>query len=401
MTLNINDYTYTLPPERIATYPLEKRDQSKLLVYDKGTIRHETFPAIAALLPDNTLLFFNNTKVIPARLHFHKDTGAVIEVFLLHPVLPSTLVMEAMQAHRSCTWKCTIGNVKRWKDDQSLTNTFQGVALEATLRNRDEGLVEFHWTTDHSFAEVVSLAGETPLPPYLHRKPEQSDRERYQTIYSQHDGAVAAPTAGLHFTPEVFDALKQRNIPHDFVTLHVSAGTFQPVKVENAAEHRMHNEQVVIHRQNIANLLTEKYIVPVGTTSMRTLESLYWFGVKLIGNPEALFSISQHDPYTQVGALPSRSEALHAVARHMDHHDLDVLTGETSIYIMPGYTFRVCDALITNFHQPGSTLILLVAAFLGEDWRTVYDEALRGGYRFLSYGDSSFLIPRKSGADLH
>ncbi|MBL0744955.1 S-adenosylmethionine:tRNA ribosyltransferase-isomerase [Chryseolinea lacunae] len=394
MTLNINDYTYALPPERIATYPLEKRDQSKLLVYDRGTIRHETFPSIAALLPDNAMLFFNNTKVIPARLHFHKDTGAIIEVFLLHPVLPSSLVMEAMQAHGTCTWKCTIGNVKRWRDDQPLSNTFQGVALEATLRNREEGLVEFHWTTDHSFAEVVSLAGETPLPPYLHRKPEQNDRERYQTIYSQHDGAVAAPTAGLHFTPEVFDALKQRNIPHDFVTLHVSAGTFQPVKVENAAEHLMHNEQVVIHRENIANLLAGKYIVPVGTTSMRTLESLYWFGVKLLANREAPFSITQHDPYTHAGNLPARHEALQAVARHMDDRDLDVLTGETSIYIMPGYTFRVCDALITNFHQPGSTLILLVAAFLGEDWRTVYDEALRGDYRFLSYGDSSFLIPR-------
>ena len=396
MDISISDYTYTLPPERIAVYPLANRDQSKLLFYDRGTIHHQIFSSLPGLLPSNSLLFFNDTKVIPARLHFQKDTGAVIEIFLLHPVLPSTLVMEAMQAHRRCTWHCTLGNLKRWKDEP-LFKTFQGVTLKATLRDREAGLVEFEWATDHSFAEVVNLAGETPLPPYLHRKAEQADRERYQTIYSHHEGAVAAPTAGLHFTPAIFDQLKAKGIAHDFVTLHVSAGTFQPVKVENAVEHVMHNEQVVVTRGNLDRLLSGRYIVPVGTTSMRTLESLYWYGVKLLKDPRAVFTISQHEAYAAADRWPARDEALRAVADYMDRNQLDLLTGETSIYIMPGYTFRVCEALITNFHQPGSTLILLVAAFIGEDWRKVYNESLANNYRFLSYGDSSLLIPRTKG----
>jgi len=396
MDISISDYTYTLPPERIAIYPLANRDQSKLLFYDRGAIDHQVFSSLPDLLPADSLLFFNDTKVIPARLHFQKDTGAVIEIFLLHPVLPSTLVMEAMQAHHRCTWQCTLGNLKRWKDEP-LFKTFHGITLKATLRDRETGLVEFEWATEHSFAEVVTLAGETPLPPYLHRKAEQADRERYQTIYSHHEGAVAAPTAGLHFTPAVFEQLNAKGIAHDFVTLHVSAGTFQPVKVENAVEHVMHNEQVVVTRANLTHLLAGRYIVPVGTTSMRTLESLYWYGVKLLKDPQAVFTISQHEAYAAADRWPSRDEALRAVVGYMDRNQLDLLTGETSIYIMPGYTFRVCEALITNFHQPGSTLILLVAAFIGEDWRKVYNESLANGYRFLSYGDSSLLIPRTKG----
>ena len=396
MDISISDYTYTLPPERIAVYPLANRDQSKLLFYDRGVIDHQIFSSLPDLLPADTLLFFNDTKVIPARLHFQKDTGAVIEIFLLHPVLPSPLVMEAMQAHHRCTWQCTLGNLKRWKDEP-LFKTFHGITLKATLRDREEGLVEFEWATEHSFAEVVNLAGETPLPPYLHRKPEQADRDRYQTIYSHHEGAVAAPTAGLHFTPAIFEQLKAKGIAHDFVTLHVSAGTFQPVKVENAVEHVMHNEQVVVTRANLDRLLSGRYIVPVGTTSMRTLESLYWYGVKLLKDPRAVFTISQHEAYAAADRWPSRDEALRAVLTYMERNQLDLLTGETSIYIMPGYTFRVCEALITNFHQPGSTLILLVAAFIGADWRKVYNESLANGYRFLSYGDSSLLIPRTEG----
>jgi S-adenosylmethionine:tRNA ribosyltransferase-isomerase len=393
MNISISNYTYTLPPERIAIYPLANRDQSKLLFYDRGVIDHHRFSSLPDLLPADSLLFFNDTKVIPARLHFEKDTGAVIEIFLLHPVLPSSLVVEAMQARHRCTWQCTLGNLKRWKDEP-LFKTFHGITLKATLRDREEGLVEFEWATDHSFAEVVDLGGETPLPPYLHREAEQADRERYQTIYSHHEGAVAAPTAGLHFTPAIFEQLKAKGITHDFVTLHVSAGTFQPVKVENAVEHVMHNEQVVVTRGNLDHLLSGRYIVPVGTTSMRTLESLYWYGVKLLKDPQAVFTISQHEAYAADGRWPSRDEALRAVVGYMERNQLDLLTGETSIYIMPGYTFRVCEALITNFHQPGSTLILLVAAFIGEDWRKVYNESLTHGYRFLSYGDSSLLIPR-------
>jgi S-adenosylmethionine:tRNA ribosyltransferase-isomerase len=395
MDISISDYTYTLPPERIAVYPLANRDQSKLLFYDKGVIRHQVFSSLPDLLPADSLLFFNDTKVIPARLHFQKDTGAIIEIFLLNPVLPSALVVEAMQTHHRCTWQCTVGNVKRWKDEP-LFKSFHGITLKATLRDREKGLVEFEWATDHSFAEVVNLAGETPLPPYLHRKAEQADRERYQTIYSHHEGAVAAPTAGLHFTPAIFEQLKAKGIAHDFVTLHVSAGTFQPVKVENAAEHVMHNEQVVVTRRNLDHLLSGRYIVPVGTTSMRTLESLYWYGVKLLNDPQAVFTISQHEAYAAADRWPSRDEALRAVVDYMERNQLDLLMGETSIYIMPGYRFRVCEALITNFHQPGSTLILLVAAFIGEDWRKVYSESLVNGYRFLSYGDSSLLVPEGS-----
>ena len=393
MQLNINEFTYPLPAERIAAYPLDNRDQSKLLVYESGKIMHKQFHSIAACVPTNSLLFFNDTKVIPARLHFQKGSGAEIEIFLLNPILPSGLVLEAMQADHACTWKCTIGNLKRWKDGNPLINNFQGITVEATLQNREEGVVEFRWNTGQTFAEVLCLMGETPLPPYIRRKAEASDRERYQTIYSHYDGAVAAPTAGLHFTTEVFESLQKMNIQTDFITLHVSAGTFQPIKVENVAAHTMHHEQLVVSRRNIENLLQNKFIISVGTTSLRTLESMYWYGVKLLKDPGATFSISQHDPYRFQEPLPSRVEALTAIAQYMDEHGKNSITGETSIYILPGYTFRICQALITNFHQPGSTLILLVAAFIGEDWKKVYEAALQHNYRFLSYGDSSLLIP--------
>jgi S-adenosylmethionine:tRNA ribosyltransferase-isomerase len=390
--LNINDFTYELPADRIALYPLEKRDQSKLLVYQHGTMVHERFHSLVNFLPDNALLFFNDTKVIPARLHFAKETGATIEIFLLHPVTPSSLVAEAMQAQTQSSWKCTIGNLKRWKDDV-LIKELGHSTLEARLLNREEGIVEFRWTENISFAEIITRSGETPLPPYLKRKPESTDRDRYQTVYAQYEGAVAAPTAGLHFTEDVLQALKLKGIATDYVTLHVSAGTFQPVKVQNAAEHTMHNEQVLVSQNNINNLLQSKFIIPVGTTSMRTLESLYWYGVKLLENPEAIFTIQQHDPYQPYTSLPSAQQALEAVAAYMDRNQLDILTGETSIYIMPGYTFRICNGLVTNFHQPGSTLILLVAAFVGDNWKTIYQQALTNSYRFLSYGDSSLLLP--------
>lgn len=393
MQLNIDDFTYSLPPERIASYPLDNRDESKLLVYKNGEIIHEQFRSIAGHLPDDTLLFFNDTKVIPARLHFSKDTGAQIEIFLLHPVNPSPLLMEVMQAEQTCSWVCTIGNVKRWKEGTALTRRIGGGSLTAIMENKDRGLVRFTWDSGKNFAEVVNSSGETPLPPYLNREADNSDRERYQTIYSHYEGAVAAPTAGLHFTADIFRALDQKSIMTDFLTLHVSAGTFQPVKVKNAPDHLMHKEQVVVNRKSIENLLLKKFIVPVGTTSMRTLESLYWYGRKLLKNPDAIFTIGQNDPYIETGELLSREEALHAVLEQMHRRGKDIITGETSIYIMPGYTFRVCEGLITNFHQPGSTLILLVAAFIGSNWRKVYEAALMNQYRFLSYGDSSLLLP--------
>lgn len=395
--MNINDYTYTLTPEKIALYPLDQRDQSKLLIYKGGVIQHERFQTIADALPANSVLFFNNTKVVPARLKFLKDTGAEIEIFLLHPVKPSSRMIDAMQAKGRSVWKCTIGNLKRWANASPLQKKIGHSNLSARLYDKQECLVEFSWDTDDCFADIISTAGETPLPPYLRRSAEPSDRERYQTIYSAIDGAVAAPTAGLHFTENIFQALKSKGIRTDFVTLHVSAGTFQPVKVENAIEHTMHEEQIIVHRDTLVNLLQEdRFIVPVGTTSMRTLESLYWYGVKLIEHPQALFDISQHDPYRRRDGLPGKKQALQAVLARLDEMNEDLLQGKSSIYIYPGYTFKCCQALITNFHQPGSTLILLVAAFVGDDWKKIYAEALSHSYRFLSYGDSSLLFLKEN-----
>ncbi len=392
MHLDINDYTYVLPADRIARYPLSRRDESRLLIYRGGEIAHDQFKSIAGYLPPESMLFFNDTKVIPARLYFSKETGAVIEIFLLHPVSPSTLLVEAMEAERTCTWVCTIGNLKRWHEGTPLTRQVNDTTLEVTLLNKVDGLVRFTWNTGRTFAEIVSMCGETPLPPYLNRNPEESDRERYQTVYSHHEGAVAAPTAGLHFSPDVFRSLEQKHIMADFLTLHVSAGTFRPIKVLNAAEHPMHNEQVVVTRDNIKHLLSDKIVIPVGTTSVRTIESLYWYGVKLLHDPDSAFVVDQYDPYRQE-ELPSKEKSLEAILAYMDNRRINHITGETSIYILPGYTFRICRGLITNFHQPGSTLILLVAALIGEDWKKVYQSALENQYRFLSYGDSSLLLP--------
>jgi S-adenosylmethionine:tRNA ribosyltransferase-isomerase len=395
MKIDINDYTYNLPQERIAQYPLSERDRSKLLVYHKGDIRHETFSNLAEFLPNGSSLFFNQTKVIPARLLFQKETGAIIEIFLLTPLEPSPLLIDVMQSSKMCSWKCAVGNLKRWTNNTLLTIKVGEIRLEAALQNRDENIVRFSWNGDLSFAEILQRLGSTPLPPYLRRNAENLDKDRYQTIYSVTEGAVAAPTAGLHFTREVFEKLKKKNIATDFLTLHVSAGTFLPIKVKNALDHPMHQEQVVINRKNVENLLDARNVVAVGTTSLRTIESVYWYGVKLLQDPLAPFTISQHDPYIQ-RELPSATTALSAVLKFMNDNNADCITGETSIYIVPGYFFRICHSLITNFHQPGSTLILLVAAFIGEDWRSVYEEAMNKGYRFLSYGDSSLLIPKKS-----
>lgn len=388
------DYTYPLPEERIALYPLKERDASKLLVYDKGNITHAQFRNLAEYLPNNTLLVFNDTKVIHARLLFVKPTGAVIEIFLLSPESPSKELHQAMQTRSSCVWKCTIGNLKRWKDNR-LSMHSDAMELYATLYNRDAGTVELSWKPEHhTFAEILHHFGQTPLPPYIHRPAEALDENRYQTVYSRHEGAVAAPTAGLHFTENVFESLKKKGIEWDFLTLHVSAGTFQPIKAADALQHTMHEEQVIIKRNNLEKLLIpDKLVTAVGTTSMRTLESTYWYGVKLLKNPDADFYISQDDPYLSTENLPDLPKAIEAVINRMNALQTDSLTGSTSIYIYPGYRFRVCRGLITNFHLPGSTLILLVAAFVGKDWIKIYNEALHHHYRFLSYGDSSLLIP--------
>ncbi|MCC6834607.1 MAG: S-adenosylmethionine:tRNA ribosyltransferase-isomerase [Cytophagales bacterium] len=390
--LLMRDYEYDLPDHRIAQFPLAHRDQSKLLVYKDGKIFHNQFNQLVHHLPASSTLFFNNTKVIPARLRFKKETGAIIEVFLLHPITPSAILQQAMEATGTATWQCTIGNLKRWPDAQTLTSNHPDFTLTARLVNRTKGIVEFSWTPEvKSFAEIISKSGDIPLPPYLNRATEPFDQQAYQTVYSKHKGAVAAPTAGLHFTDSVLQQLKQAGHHTEYLTLHVSAGTFQPVKADHAQEHVMHQEQIVITRDNIVALLNSRFTVAVGTTSVRTLESMYWFGVKLMGNQESLFQISQQDAYT----LPQHitvPQALQHVLNYIDAKKTQTLIGETAIYIMPGYSFRVVDALITNFHQPGSTLILLVAAFVGADWRNIYNEALANHYRFLSYGDCSLLF---------
>lgn len=391
----IQDYQYELPPDRIAYYPLPDRDKSKLLVYRKGIIEHNQFNSIGDFIPANAILFFNNTRVIPARLYFTKESGATIEIFLLNPITPSKLIAETMNTTNCCSWHCTIGNQKRWKEQTKLTKSINGITLTAELKSSTDKIVDFTWTPEHlSFAEVISKAGNAPLPPYIKRAAVDEDLTRYQTIYAEHEGAVAASTAGLHFTDSVLANLDKRGFNRDFLTLHVSAGTFQPVKTDNALEHTMHAEQIIVTEQNIRNLLSEDaFILPVGTTSMRTLESLYWYGVKLIDNPKAEFIIQQNDPYKNYKTLPSPTLAFEAIREAMLRRKLKGLIGHTSIYIHPDYEFRACNGLITNFHLPGSTLILLVAAFVGTDWRKIYGSALENNYRFLSYGDSSLLIP--------
>ena len=390
MQIKISDYTYNLPEEKIALHPLTQRDESKLLVYHNEKITHTHFYKLADFIPKNSILFFNNTKVIPARLFFQKETGAVIEIFLLDPVAPLPVVALAMNVKGKCRWHCTIGNLKRWKENAHLQFTIQHLTLSAKLIDREKGIVEFEWNLPITFSEVIQQIGAIPLPPYIHRKAQTEDKERYQTIYSKEDGAVAAPTAGLHFTKKVFNSLQQKNIETEYLTLHVSAGTFQPVKVENANEHTMHAEQVVITRKNIEQLLSNKKIVAVGTTSLRTLESIYWYGIKLLNNFKSEFIIHQNDAYQ---LQPKEiHEGLNAILKKMDDENTNQLLGETSIFIMPGYDFKIVDALITNFHQPNSTLILLVAAFVGKDWQKIYNEALANDYRFLSYGDSSLLF---------
>jgi S-adenosylmethionine:tRNA ribosyltransferase-isomerase len=395
--INLAEFDYHLPDERIARYPIPQRDQSKLLLYQSGEISHHTFSEISEHLPVGALLVFNDTKVIPARAHFQKDTGAIIEVLLLHPELPTRVINEAMLVQRTCVWACMIGNKKRWKPTDKLKSTLQldkgTVLLEAEYADYDKNLVRLTWDSPATFIDIVQALGQIPLPPYLKRDSEEADKETYQTVYARHNGAVAAPTAGLHFTDQVFSTLDEKQIKRTFLTLHVGAGTFQPIKASSVVEHQMHSEQVVYTRELIDKLIAcADMIIPVGTTSLRSLESLYWFGVKLFHSQDENFLIEKLYPYQfDENELPTAIQALEAIARFMDTRDLDQITGETEIFIFPGYTFRLCKAIVTNFHQPGSTLILLIAAFTGENWKRIYSEALSNDYRFLSYGDSSLL----------
>jgi S-adenosylmethionine:tRNA ribosyltransferase-isomerase len=396
-SINLQDYEYTLLEERIAKHPLEKRDHSKLLEYKQGSLHHRHFFNLPDLLEADSLLVYNNTKVIPARLIFQRQTGARIEVFLLQPIAPSRVMSEIMASKKPVVWETMIGNVKKWKDGEELQGSIligeKEVVLRAKLLDRTLKHVEFSWLGEEiSFVDLVEACGETPLPPYLNRKAEEEDKSRYQTVYSEKEGAVAAPTAGLHFTEEVFEALRKKGIQEAALTLHVSAGTFQPIKVDTVEAHPMHSEQMEITLETIEKLLQhEGKIIAVGTTSVRTLESMYWYGVQLLENKGSLFQIEKLAPYESRSVLPSRRESLEAIRQEMKRSGIDTLFGTTSIFIFPGYPFKLVDGLVTNFHQPGSTLVLLIAALVGKDWKKIYQEALDTDYRFLSYGDSSLL----------
>jgi S-adenosylmethionine:tRNA ribosyltransferase-isomerase len=389
------DYTYNLPDDRIAKFPVEPRDSSKLLFYKEGEISHQKFTDLPNLLPENTFLVFNDTKVIPARLHFKRATGAIIEVFLLNPIQPTTVVSEAMLKGSGCTWSCMIGNRKKWKPEEKLSlQLAENWILTASLPDYTKNEVLLEWNNEANFLDIVQAAGEIPLPPYLNRATELHDLETYQTVYSLKEGAVAAPTAGLHFTSRTFDDLAKRNIKHGFVTLHVGAGTFQPIKVDNILDHPMHNEQVLVNEDFIEEIIPRiGFLIPVGTTSMRTLESLYWFGVKALkGETDPLF-VDQRYAYQHFADGISTEEALTALLAYMKTKKIKTLLGTTEIFIHPGYQMQVCRGIITNFHQPESTLMLLVAALVGSDWQQIYAQALEHDYRFLSYGDSSLLLP--------
>ena len=394
--IDLKHYTYQLPDDRIAQYPLPHRDQSKLLVYNQGQILHRQFHQITDHLPKGCTLVFNDTKVIPARLEFQKPTGATIEVFLLDPVTPSSDINLAMLVTESCNWSCMIGNLKRWKKHQSLQKQILVNGSEIVLTARLQAPNQVHLSWDNSeitFVEIIKNAGQVPLPPYMKRKAETEDQRRYQTVYSRIDGAVAAPTAGLHFTDPILNLLDKQGIKKEYLTLHVGAGTFQPVKESNVADHPMHGEQLSVTLQNVNNLLKSENLIAVGTTSLRTLESLYWYGVKLQNRRGDDFHIGKLDPYLEYPKIPSFKESLLAVQSHMESQQLTRINGYTEIFIFPPYQVRSCIGLITNFHLPASTLILLVASFMGEDWKKVYQQALRHDYRFLSYGDSSLLLP--------
>lgn len=419
--IKISDYNYDLPDERIAKFPIAQRDHSKLLVYKHGEVSDDVFHHLPTYLPQGALMIFNNTKVIQARLHFRKETGALIEVFLMEPAEPTDYEL-MFQTTGHCSWLCMIGNLKKWKEG-SLKRDFEinghKLTLSATMRRGDalgseaqkmvakgggtNYWVDFDWDNDKvSFAEILEAVGELPIPPYLNRKTEESDKTTYQTVYSKIKGSVAAPTAGLHFTDAVLKDLDAHGIDREEVTLHVGAGTFKPVKSLEIEGHQMHTEYIVVHRRSLEKLIKhECRVIAVGTTSVRTIESLYYMGVHLLKHPEANeedLHVKQWDPYelSEDGNLVdgiTPMQAIQVIIDYLDRNGLEALHSSTQIIIAPGYQYKIVKMLVTNFHQPQSTLLLLVSAFLKGDWKKVYDYALSHDFRFLSYGDSSLLIP--------
>jgi len=394
--IDISDFDYSLPDDRIAKHPLNERDQSKLLVYKSSEIREDNFLNISNYLPKDSLIIFNNTKVVQARLLFKRATGAQIEIFLLEPIRPHDYVL-SFASNEQVTWKCIVGNLKKWKEDY-LEMDIPGSKtklIAEKIKVLSEGLeILFRWNDRNlSFARIIELCGNVPIPPYLNRDAEIDDKERYQTIYAKPEGSVAAPTAGLHFTNKVLDSIIIKNINPEYVTLHVGAGTFKPVKSERIVEHEMHTEHFFVNNSLIEKLAkNEVKKIIVGTTTLRTLESIYWLGVKAIeGKLKEPYFVSQWEPY-ELSQNISVLDALEALSNYLNQNGITTLSASTQIMIVPGYSIKMADALITNYHQPKSTLLLLVAAFIGEDWKKVYEYALSHNFRFLSYGDSSLLI---------
>jgi S-adenosylmethionine:tRNA-ribosyltransferase-isomerase (queuine synthetase) len=399
--IHIAEYNYPLPDERIARFPLEKRDESKLLLYRDGKINESKFKQIADFLPERALIVFNNTRVIQARMLFHKSTGAKIELFCLEPISPHDYALVFQQNER-CSWLCLVGNAKKWKEgvlQKEITTGNRRVILQAEKKESygESHLIEFSWDNpDVTFAELLDAAGILPIPPYLNRETEEKDLQTYQTVYSKIKGSVAAPTAGLHFTDEVLHELDSRGFMREEVTLHVGAGTFKPVKSETIEEHEMHTEFISVNRSSIEHIKANAgNIIAVGTTSVRTLESLYYIGVSLSRNPEATgdeLVVAQWMPYDEANNQLSVDESLQHILDYLDRHKSDKLLTATRIIIAPEYTFKLVRGIITNFHQPRSTLLLLISAFVKGNWKPIYDYALAHDFRFLSYGDSSLLL---------
>ena len=410
--ITIEDYNYPLPDERIAKYPLSERDASKLLVLKDDSIHSSHFKNIGDFLPKDSLLIFNETKVVRARLQFTKESGAAIEIFCLEPITGNGDYQLAFSSQSPSEWKCLVGNSRRWKNDklsldinvrqQDNKTTRQQATLyaERIEKNDNYSVVRFSWEPEElSFAEILEAAGEIPLPPYLHREAEASDRERYQTVFAKHEGSVAAPTAGLHFTNDLIQSLKDKGTSFEEVTLHVGAGTFRPVSSDTIGEHEMHSETIVVKKSCIENIIKNcsKTIIPVGTTSMRTIESIYWIGLMLMeeGLEERRLHLNQWFPYKERESLPSAEESLSTIVKYLEMHNMSELHASTALMIAPSCKIKVAKALITNFHQPKSTLLLLVSALIGEKWKEAYQYALDNGFRFLSYGDSCLFIPQQ------
>lgn len=402
--IEIKEYDYDLPAERIASYPLPQRDESKLLVYRNEIIEENIFKNISQYIPKNSILIFNDSKVVKARILIEDSQGHKIEIFCLEPIQPSREFVMAFAATKKCRWLCMIGNAKKWKEEVIIQNFFtKGKVVELRVKKFApvNGVyeVEFEWNPiELTFSEVLMRVGHIPLPPYIKREDQKSDAERYQTVYANLEGSVAAPTAGLHFTPEVLEELKAKGVDEEFVTLHVGAGTFQPVKSDKIGEHNMHGEKFFVNRNLIEKILNkeDKKIIAAGTTSARTMESLYWLGLKLIENSSVQINklkISQWEAYENKDERKySLEDAMRALADYLKFNEIETLECETEIIITPGYKFKVIDGLITNFHQPKSTLLLLIAAFTKGEWEKIYDYAMKNDFRFLSYGDSSLLL---------